>query len=564
MKNGKLILKILLGIVLAVGLMVSACQNDNNSGGNDIVEEQYGELFDTEKGFPADLSNSWKIWGHRNALITQGFGADPTVFVYNDRAYLFASNDALLYDADGKLITTTYGDGIQGLRAISSADLANWTDHGIINVGNTPKSTNPIDPYDESNRVTPYDTRAWAPTAVWKKIDGKDKFFIYFANSGNGIGVISADSPTGPWTSPLDKLLIDRNTPTCANIEYLFDPGVMVDDDGTGYMVFGGGSNVTNGPNGRRAKLGADMISLDGDPIVWDVPNLFEDNEIVKINGTYYYSYCQNGGIIAYMSSKEFLGDISKYSAPVEILKAPQNQLNTPNENNHHCIFQFKGDTYIAYHASLVSPAMSVTGNKNRSPLINRVTVNSNGSISSITMTRVGVPQKVKLNPYVLNEAETIGIQGGIYTRAVSDAGNGMVVTSIDTGDWVALYGVDFGEAGAKKFKAKVRMPSTPADYVGAIEIRLDPKGDGETANNVNLSSTKTARIKEGEVIGRVKFEGSAGQYVTTEINLYKKVTGEHNLAFVFYSSLGVNPETASPDSRHTNGFEFDQWQFFE
>jgi len=558
MKNKKLVLKMLLAILLSAALIIAACQDGN--GPDNTVQEQYGELFDTANGFPDALSNSWKIWGHRNALITQGFGADPTVLVYNGRAYVYSSNDALMYE-NGTAIQMTYAGGIQGLRAISSADLANWTDHGIINVGNDPVSTNPIDPYDASNRVTPYDTKAWAPSAVWKRIDGVDKFFIYFANSGNGIGVITADSPTGPWTSPLNKLLIDRSTPTCADIQYLFDPGVMVDDDGIGYMVFGGGNDTSKGPNGRRVKLGADMISLDGDPLVWDVPNLFEDNEIVKINGKYYYSYCQNGGVIAYMTCDTPLGT---YSAPTEIMNPPQNQLYTPDQNNHHCIFQFKGENYIAYHASIVAPAMMSSLNRYRSPLINKININGNGTISRINMTRLGVPQKGNLNPYVLNEAETIGIMGGIYTRAVSGAGNGMVVTSIDTGDWVALYNVDFGSNGAKKFKAKVLMPSTPADYVGAIEVRLDPKGDGESSATAQLSPTKTARIKEGEVIGRVKFEGATGQYATAEIQLYRTVTGVHDLAFVFYSSLGVNPETVNPDSRHKKGFEFDQWQFME
>lgn len=50
-----------------------------------------------------------------------------------------------------------------------------------------------------------------------------------------------------------------------------------------------------------------------------------------------------------------------------------------------------------------------------------------------------------KFDPYALNEAETIGIQGGVYTRPESGAGGGMLVTSIDSGDWLALYGVDFG-----------------------------------------------------------------------------------------------------------------------
>jgi arabinoxylan arabinofuranohydrolase len=30
---------------------------------------------------------------------------------------------------------------------------------------------------------------SWAPSAAVKKINGKDKFFLYFANGGGGIGV---------------------------------------------------------------------------------------------------------------------------------------------------------------------------------------------------------------------------------------------------------------------------------------------------------------------------------------------------------------------------------------
>jgi arabinoxylan arabinofuranohydrolase len=301
------------------------------------------------------------------------------------------------------------------------------------------------------------------------------------------------------------------------------------------------------------------MISLDGDPETWSVPNLFEDNEIIKINGKYYYSFCSRDSVIAYMTSDEPFGT---YSASRDIMQPPNRQLSTPDQNNHHCIFQFKGDTYIAYHASKVSQAMGLS-TRYRSTFIDRAPINASGGISTITMSRLGVPPKGQLNPYVLNEAETIGIMGGIYTRAVSGAGNGMVVTSIDTGDWIALYGVDFGAVGAKKFTARARIPDTPADYVGAIELRLDPTGDGVTTNNGNLNAANTARIKDGEVIGHVKIVGNSGEYATVTVDLYKTVTGVHNLVFVFYSSLGVHPETVNPDSRHKNGFEFDQWQFF-
>ena len=528
--------------------------------------EALAALFSEADGFPASLSNSWKIWGHHNALITQGFGADPSVMVYKDRVYVVASNDSLEYTDTGLNSIVNYESGIQGMRLLSSGDLANWTDHGLINAGNLPQWKNPL--YPMPAPIASFESRSWAPSMVWKKMGGKDKFFIYFANSGNGIGVISADSPTGPWSSPLNKLLIDRETPNCSDVANLFDPGVLVDRDGKAYMYFGGGGDGLDSGMGRRVKLGDDMISLDGTPETWTAPCLFEDSEIANIDDIYYYSYCTNGASnslglagyqIAYMTGFEPLG---KFSNPKGIMRPPQAQFSTQDENNHHCIFQFKNKIYIAYHASNVARAMGL--GRYRSTQIDKVPVNDDGEFTTITMTKKGVDQVGKFDPYALNEAETIGIQGGVYTRPESDAGNGMLVTSIDTGDWLALYGVDFGSAGAKKITVRVRMPED-ADYAGAIELRLDPDGDGEIADNGTLSATNTARIKGGEVIGRVQLKakaGEAGKYAAVTADLDETVTGTHDLVFVFYSSLGVHPETVRPDSRHKNGFEFDRWQF--
>lgn len=72
-------------------------------------------------------------------------------------------------------------------------------------------------------------------------IDGKPKFFLYFANNGSGIGVLTADSPTGPWTDPLGKELISRSTPNCGNVAWLFDPAVYYDEEtDEAYLFFGG------------------------------------------------------------------------------------------------------------------------------------------------------------------------------------------------------------------------------------------------------------------------------------------------------------------------------------
>jgi len=564
--------------VITLALFAMSCPPDGGGASppdpeaSRLEEQPSKEVLEAlfTDNLPVNLSDSLKIWGHRNAIITQGFGADPTVMVYKDRAYIYASNDSLGYTNGAVDNDVGYNAGIHGIRVVSSADLANWTDHGLINVGNVPQWTNPLY-LPMPPPVTPFETRSWAPSAVWKKINGKDKFFIYFADSGNGIGVISADSPTGPWTSPLKKHLIDRDTPNCDDVTWLFDPGVMVDDDGSAYMFFGGGDDGGLDPgNARRVRLGADMISLAGDPEKWSVPCIFEDNEIVKIKNLYYYSYCTNGATnpyslqssqIAYMTSWDPLGD---YTSPKGIMRSPQAQFNTQDQNNHHCIFQFKNEVYIAYHASNVARALGL--GRYRSTQIDKVTLNADRSINTITMTKKGVDQTDSFNPYARNEAETIGIMGGLFTRPEAGASNGMVVTSIDTGDWLALYNVDFG-AGAKKVSFRVRTPDAPDDYVGAIEIRVDPEGDGITADNGVLNAVNKARIKGGEVIGRVQIKAKpeeAGKYAVVTADLNSPVTGVHDLVFVFYSSLGSKPITAANllESHHKNGFEFDTWKF--
>ena len=102
---------------------------------------------------------------------------------------------------------------------MSSADLVNWADHGIYTIAG-------------QDGVAKWAGNSWAPTAAHKNINGVEKFFLYFANNANGIAVVIANSPTGPWTDPLGRPLISRSTKNC-NVEWLFDPAVFIDNDGT-------------------------------------------------------------------------------------------------------------------------------------------------------------------------------------------------------------------------------------------------------------------------------------------------------------------------------------------
>ena len=203
------------------------------------------KLFSSVKPAP-----SYKKDGENNPLFTQRFGADPGVMEYNGRFYVYMTNDVIEYDANGNVTENTYAL-VNKINCLSSDDMVNWTDHGAIAVAG-------------ENGAAKWASCSWAPCAAHKTINGKEKFFLYFCNGGNGVSVLTADSPTGLWTDPLGKALITRATPNCGDITWLFDPAVFVDDDGTGYLCFGGG--VPEGKDAmpgtsRVVKLGADIIT---------------------------------------------------------------------------------------------------------------------------------------------------------------------------------------------------------------------------------------------------------------------------------------------------------------
>lgn len=392
---------------------------------------------------------SYKADGENNPLFTQRFGADPGVMEYNGRVYVYTTNDVIEYDSDGKVTENTYAQ-VNKINCLSSEDLVNWTDHGAIPVAGT-------------DGIAKWATCSWAPCAAHKTINGKEKFFLYFCNGGNGVSVLTADSPTGPWTDPLGKALITRATPNCNDITWLFDPAVMVDDDGTGYLCFGGG--VPDGKDAmpgtsRIVKLGDDMISLAGTPVTIEVPYLFEDSGINKIGDTYYYTYCSNwktagnaygmtSGAIEYMTSNNPLGP---YTYGGELFQN-QGTFFGLYGNNHHSLCTLDGQLYLFYHNRSVEKAMGIEGNY-RSPQVDAVTMQGT-KIQAVTGTMTGIAQKKTIDPYQTVQAETMSNQAGIQVRGLGDT----VVTEIDQGDWLKVSGVHFSK-GASQIAIKAASKS--------------------------------------------------------------------------------------------------------
>ena len=467
-----------------------------------------------------------KLLGNSNPLIDYDYGADPFALVYDGRVYLYMTADKLQYDTDGKVIDNDYLY-INKLHVISSDDMVNWTDHGFIQVAG-------------SNGVAKWADYSWAPAVACKQIDGVDKFFLYFCNSGGGIGVLEGESPVGPWKDPNGKALIDGSTQGVQGVPWIFDPAVMVDDDGTGYLAFGGGvpeGQELNPQSARIVKLADNMTSLaadkDGIPQMIDAPCMFEDGGIHKANGKYYYTYCSNFsgnhsavdgypgyGIICYMVSDDPMGP---YTYGGEILQNPSYYFNVGG-NNHHALFEFNGTTYITYHAQTLGKALGIEKGY-RSTHINEVEYYEDGSIKPIDADMEGVSQLKAFSPYSEVAGTTIGWNFGIAPRDLG--GNNMVLSSVNNGDWVAIGGVDFGENGAETFEAEVAGLAG-----GRIELRLDSP--------------------DGEVIGTLDVESGNGDEFTTLSCSVENAVGEHTLFFV-YSGEGEDEL-----------MEVQSWQFIE
>ena len=471
-----------------------------------------------------------KIPGYSNPLIDYDFGADPFALEYNGRVYVYMTADQFEYDQDGNIIDNTYSK-INSLHVISSADLVNWTDHGFI-------------PVAGPNGVAKWANNSWAPAIAYKQIDGQDKFFLYFCNGGGGIGVLEGDSPVGPFTDPLGHALIDGSTPGTQGVPWIFDPAVMVDDDGTGYLVFGGGipaGQDLNPKSARIVRLGDDMISLDCEPVMIDAPCMFEDGGIHKANGKYYYTYCSNFsgnhsavegypgyGIICYMVSDDPLGP---YEYCGEILQNPSTYFGVGG-NNHHAIFNFKGTSYIVYHAQTLGQAMGIEKGY-RSTHINEVEYYADGRIVPIQADREGISQLETMSPYQLTAGETIAWQAGIKVEACDQPGQGLsevnnrAVTDIQNGDWIAVAGLDFGDKGAASFTASIA-----AQAGGAVELRVDSP--------------------DGTVVGTLTVPAGDGTYQTLTCDV-TGLTGVHNLFLVF-----------TGDDQAENLMSLDTWQFTE
>jgi hypothetical protein len=385
--------------------------------------------------------------GADNPIVQTIYTADPAPLVHNGRVYLYTG-----HDEDGSTYFT-----MKEWRVYSSADMVNWTDHGV--------------PMNLS-------TFSWASADAWAGHVAyrNGKFYWYVpvknrATGGMAIGVGVSSSPTGPFTDALGRPLVENGE---------IDPNVLIDDDGQAYLYWGN-------PRLWYVRLNTDMISYSGSPTQIPLttsgygtrtgnanrPTLYEEGPwVYKRNGLYY-------NVFAAECCSEFIG-YSTATGPT----GPWTYRGTvmPRQGssftNHAGVIDFNGGSYFFYH----NGALPGGGGYARSVAVEKFTYNSNGTIPTINMTSSGAPQIGTLNPYVRQEAETIAWESGVETEPASEGT--LDVGWIDNGDYIKVKGVAFG-SGATSFTARVAS----AGAGGNIELRLDSTS-GPVVGTCGVSGT--------------------------------------------------------------------------
>ena len=444
------------------------------------------------------------LTGYANPLLDFHFTADPTAVEHEGRLYVYATNDHQQYEAVGPDGNNGY-QNIHSLVMMSTDDMVNWTYHGYIDV----------------KSLSPWGLCSWAPS-ITKRVeaDGLTHFYMYYSNCGTGVGMLAATSPVGPWTDPLGRNVVDLNTEGLGHCKAPFDPGVVIDDQGRGWLAFGAGDEAYGSKfmpgDTRIVMLADDMMNLASPIKEIKTPYHFEASELNFINGKWIYSYNTSWNErtewpyevapppicgMSYMVSDDPLNTDS-WVYRDSFFKNPMDYGMTPS-NNHTHIFKYAGEYYILYHTLSLDDHQQIGGGF-RSVCLDKIQVDEQTwTIQMGEATKEGVGQLKPLDPYEWQEAETVAATHNMRFVPMAEPGNTAAACHTD-GQILKVRGVDFQD-GPDAVTLLVRGPGTLTVKVGHPEC--------------------------GEVLAALKFEGDQWREVTEMI--HSDLTGVHDLYFI-------------------------------
>ena len=486
-----------------------------------LSDASQGEILESlDEGIIIDevSGNAWKSEANANPISPSIFCADPTSVEYNGRLYVYGSNDHQQYQED----TENDYDQIRSLVVFSTDDMVNWIYHGRIEVG----------------EIAPWIANSWAPSITSRvEEDGLTHFYLYFANGGQGVGVITSTDPVEGWSDPLGEPLVYQNMPGLTNCPAPFDPGVVIDDNGVGWLAFGGGLPSTGSPIHSKVpkvvRLGKDMLSFDSEFVSIDAPYFCEASELNYIDGTYYYTYCNDwqdrgeewdyDGIakppkcsMAYLTTKTPLDADSWEYQGAYFYNSGENSTGNSGMtwgNNHTHFAQYQGVNYIIHHTLMLEDNAHISGGF-RSLMVDYLPMDpANLSIPITAASRKGVKQIKAVDAYTEQRGSLMWTSADVFYDKVANP----AAKSMAPGAWTMVKCADFAY-GADQFVANVKGK-------GRVEVRLD-----------NVQS---------EPVAYIEFDNS--DFAKVASKTVEKFDGRnHNVFFVFSGA----------------DIEFDSWYF--
>jgi len=371
----------------------------------------------------------------QNPLIRDQFTADPSARVFGDRVYVFPSHDILATEGKGRKDWFCMED----YHVFSSANLTDWTDHGMI---------------VEQNKVPwvkPNSYSMWAPDCI----ERNGKFYFYFPSipkdtinykKGFTVGVAIANKPEGPYT------IEPKPIKGVSGI----DPNVFIDKDGQAYLYWSGGNIFV-------AKLKENMTELDSEVKTIEnlpVKGLKEGPYMFERNGIYYLTYPHVENKIErleYATANNPLG-------PFKVAGVIMDESPTGCWTNHHSIIEFKKQWYLFYHHNDLSPQFD----KARSIRADYLHFNPDGSIQKVIPTLRGIGITKATDQIQIDRYSELSKGVSVSFLDNQNSFKGWKTTFNQSGGFIQYNAVDFGQ---KKLKSVVIKALS--EKGGVLQIRI-------------------------------------------------------------------------------------------
>jgi hypothetical protein len=398
----------------------------------------------------------------QNPFITNQFSADPSARVFGDKVYVYPSHDILATEGKGRAGWFCMED----YHVFSSANLTNWTDHGIIVTQN------------KVPWVKPDSYNMWAPDCI----ERNGKYYFYFpatpkdSSYGRGfaIGVAIADRPEGPYIPQVQPIKNAKG----------IDPNVFIDQDGQAYLYWAGG-------NIFAAKLKENMVELASEPkVMTELPTkgLKEGPFLFERNGRYYLTFPHVENKIErleYAMGHNPLG-------PFKMTGVIMDESPTGCWTNHQSIVLFKNQWYLFYHQNDFSPHFD----KARSIRADSLSFNEDGTIKKVIPTLRGVGLTKATNEIQIDRYSKISDKGvSIAFLDTLNTFKGWKTILDEAGAWIQYNSVDFGKNALKRISVKA-----VSETGGSLQIRSNSI-DGPIVAEVHITKSKDWEIAKAPVL---------------------------------------------------------------